>query len=124
MKKKLAARVVCSLLLAAAAGCTTIDSHVRVEGWPELKVVEHELAYREMHKQCRPYTGPLLSPLGCVVFYLDAREAHIYVARSLKFRAVLEHERLHAAGYDHPGSTQMKDILAKWQARKVALLVP
>jgi hypothetical protein len=126
VKKNAAARSICTLLLgtlllAAAAGCTTIDSHVRVEGWPELKVVEHEVAFGEMRKQCKPYSGPLMSPLGCILFYLDAGEAHIYVARRLNFRTVVAHERLHAAGYDHPGSTQMKDILEKWQAGKLAL---
>lgn len=124
MKKKSAVRSFCSILLLAAAlgGCATIDSHVRVDGWPELKIVEHEVGYREMRKHCLPYTGPLESPIACTVFYFDAGEAHIYVARQLKFKAVLEHERLHAMGYDHHGSNSMKQILERWQAAKKAEL--
>ena len=109
-----------TILAAALCGCAAIDKTVRVEGWPELKVVEHELTYKEMYRACRPYISPLDAPLACTVFYLDAGEAHIYVAKGLKFGPIVEHERLHAAGYDHYGSTHMKEVLAQWKARKAA----
>ena len=119
MNKKLLASA-CTILAAALCGCSTIDKTVRVEGWPELKVVEHELTYKEMYRACRPYISPFDAPLACTVFYLDAGEAHIYVAKGLKFGPVLRHERLHAAGYDHVGSHSMEKILAQWKARKAA----
>ncbi len=109
-----------TILAAALCGCAAIDKTVRVEGWPELKVVEHELTYKEMYRACRPFISPLDAPLACTVFYLDAGEAHIYVAKGLKFGPVIAHERLHAAGYDHVGSHNMQKILAQWQAKKAA----
>jgi hypothetical protein len=119
MKKKALASF-CTILAAALCGCSTIDKTTRVEGWPELKVVEHDLSYKEMYRACRPYIRALDAPLACTVFYLDAGEAHIYVAKGLKFGPVLDHERLHAAGYDHAGSHDMQKILAQWTARKAA----
>jgi hypothetical protein len=119
MTKKLAARTICTFLF-AAAGCTTIDSHVRVEGWPELKVVEHRVAYDEMRARCRKYVGPLMTPLGCTEFHFGAGEAHIYVTPELPLEGVLAHERLHAAGYDHIGSDHMQRLWREWQARHPA----
>ena len=120
MDRNLAVRSLASFLAAVLCGCSTMDTHTRVEGWPQLKVVEHELTYAQMYRACRPYTGLLSTPLACTVFYLDAGEAHIYVAKGLKFGPVIEHERLHAAGYDHVGSRNMRDILARWKAQKAA----
>ena len=115
------ARSICTLAIAAlATGCAMIDRQNRVEDWPQLKVVEHDLTYAELYRACRPYINPLDAPLACTVFYLDAGEAHIYVAKGLKFGPIVEHERLHAAGYDHYGSTHMKEVLAQWKARKAA----
>jgi hypothetical protein len=115
MKKQLASLSFSSLLL-AAAGCTTVDSHVRVEGWPDLKVVEHKVPYGEMHARCAKYAAPLMTPLGCTEFDFARGEADIYVTPHLATRAVLEHERLHAAGYDHPGSQHMQQLWQAWLA--------
>jgi len=115
-KKSFAARLTSSLLLLAAAGCTTIDPHVRVADWPELRVIEHHVGYREMAAHCRKYVGFLMTPLGCTEFNFAAGEAHIYVTPDLPLgKNVLEHERLHAAGYDHVGSTQMAELWHKWE---------
>jgi quinol monooxygenase YgiN len=109
------------VLVAAAAlllsGCSVIDSHKRVEGWPELKIVEHHVSTREMRDRCTKYVGPLMSPEGCTVFYLDRAEAHIYVSQDFPSAYVLEHERLHAAGYDHIGSEHMARVLENWKKR-------
>jgi hypothetical protein len=99
------------------AGCSTIDTHVRVADWPELKVVEHHVSNREMRDTCAPYVGLWMSPMGCTLYFLDQREAHIYVSEDFPSRAVLEHERLHAAGYDHVGSDGMQAMLKDWRAR-------
>ena len=119
MNKNTLVRSTCTILAAVLCGCSTIDSHTRVEGWPELKVVEHEPPYGQMYRECRPYVGALSAPLACTVFYLDAGEAHIYVAKGLRFGPIVAHERLHAAGYDHPGSHNMRDILARWKTQKL-----
>jgi hypothetical protein len=113
------------VLLAAGAllsGCAVIDSHKRVEGWPELKVVEHHVSTEEMRERCIKYVGPLTSPEGCTLFYLDRGEAHIYVSKDFPSAFVLEHERLHAAGYDHIGSDGMQQMVERWRARNESRL--
>jgi hypothetical protein len=100
--------------------CTVIDQHARVPGWPELKVLEHHVSHEEMRNRCMRFMAPYMSPEGCTVFYLDQAEAHIYVSKDFPSRQVLEHEHLHAAGYDHIGSDSMKRILERWKARQRA----
>ncbi len=114
---KRAARGFGAVGLMCLSGCAAVDTHQRVADWPELKVVEHHVSNREMRDHCAPFVGPLESPLGCTVFYFDALEAHIYVSREFPSDFVLEHERLHASGYDHIGSVALQTMLKDWRAR-------
>jgi hypothetical protein len=102
------------------SGCAVINQHQRVAGWPDLKVVEHHVSHEEMRARCTRFVAPYMSPEGCTLFYLDQAEAHIYVSKDFPSRHVLEHERLHAAGYDHIGSDNMKRVLARWKERQRA----
>ena len=70
-----------------------------------------------MRDRCNPHVGAGMSPMGCTLFFLDQREAHIYVSKDFPSAAVLAHERLHAAGYDHVGSVGMQAIVRDWKAR-------
>jgi hypothetical protein len=99
------------------SGCAVMDAHQRVAEWPELKVVEHHVSNQEMRDRCVPYVGFGMSPMGCTLFFLDQREAHIYVSKDFPSQPTLEHERLHAAGYDHVGSGSMQAILKNWNAQ-------
>lgn len=107
-------------LCASLSGCAVINQHARVADWPDLKVVEHHVSHAEMHERCKRFVGPLMSPAGCTLFYLDQSEAHIYVSKDFPNRYVLEHERLHAAGYDHIGSDNMQRVVERWKARQRA----
>jgi hypothetical protein len=104
------------VLSAALAGCAVIDKHEPVPGWPELKVVEHHVTAEEVVERCQPYAPRFSVPEACTLFYLQHGEAHIYVRKDFPLRWVLEHERLHAAGYDHVGSTAMQRMLETWKA--------
>jgi hypothetical protein len=104
--------------LACLSGCSTMDAHQRVAEWPELTIVEHHVSNLEMRNRCDPFVGPMMSPEGCTLFFLDSSEAHIYVSKDFPSPSVLEHERLHAAGYDHVGSVSMQGILRDWKASK------
>jgi hypothetical protein len=108
----------CAVLAASLSfsGCSVIG-HTRVADWPELKVLEHHVAHQEMRDRCTRFVGPFMTPEGCTVFYMDQGEAHIFVSKDFPSRLVLEHERMHAAGYDHIGSSNMRQILARWKAR-------
>jgi hypothetical protein len=103
-------------VLLGLSGCAVMDQHHRVADWPELKVVEHHVSNQEMRDRCSPYVGNGMSPMGCTLFFLDQREAHIYVSKDFPSQPTLEHERLHAAGYDHVGSGSMQAILKNWKA--------
>ena len=103
-----------AVLSAALAGCAAIDKSQTVPGWPELKIVEHHVTRDEMLAQCQPWFRSGV-PEGCTLFHFDRNEAHIYVRNDFTARWVLEHERLHAAGYDHVGSTHMQRALEAWK---------
>ena len=103
------------VLSAALTGCAAIDTHQRVPGWPELKVVEHHVATEEMLERCQRLVR-FAVPEGCTLFHFDRSEAHIYVRKDFPLSWVLNHERLHAAGYDHNGSTAMQRMLETWKA--------
>ena len=106
-----------ALWSAALGGCSVMNTHEPVRGWPELTIVEHHVPHAEMRDRCARFVSFGSSPEGCTLFYFDRREAHIYVSAELPSRGVLEHERLHAAGYDHVGSSSMRRLLEQWIAR-------
>ena len=111
---------VAALLLACLplGGCASfvIDSHTKVPDWPALKIVEHHVAEAEMRDRCVLYAPLFTSPQACTLFYFDRHEAHIFVSKEFPSARVLEHERLHAAGYDHFGSDAMARLWRGWQA--------
>jgi hypothetical protein len=112
-------RKIFAILAALAAGCAM--DHQRVEGWPALRIVEHYVPHAEMRDRCVRYAGFGMSPEACAEFYLDRNECHIWLSADFppqKF--VVEHERLHCAGYDHIGSTNMAQALSRHQAGRVA----
>ena len=86
--------------------------HQKVEGWPELQVVEHRVPADEMLARCRKYAGFGGLPLACAEFNLAARRCDIWLNQSFAPQPLVEHERLHCAGYDHVGSTNMQRFLA------------
>jgi hypothetical protein len=105
------------LLAALAAGCSVIG-HERVEGWPALQVVEHYVPHAVMRDKCAPYAGFGMSPEACAEFDLVHRQCHIWFSADFppqKF--IVEHERMHCAGYDHVGSTNMARFLQQHHAR-------
>jgi len=105
------------LLAALLTGCSAIE-HQRVEGWPELEVVEHFVPHREMQDRCVKYVGFGMSPEACAEFDLAARKCHIwYGGDSRPPGFIRRHERLHCAGYDHLGSTGMQRFLDQYTAR-------
>lgn len=86
--------------------------HIPVEGWPELKVVEHHVSEQEMRDRCAPYVGPLMTPQACAEFYLAEGECHVWFSRDFPpSESVREHELLHCKGYDHIGGNTLQQLL-------------
>lgn len=106
-----------AVLSAALGGCgaIAIDTSKPVPGWPEMKVIEHRVSRDEMLAQCQPLFRSAV-PEACTLFYFDRNEAHIWVRNDFLPRWILTHERWHAAGYDHVGSTNMQRALEAWKA--------
>lgn len=103
------------LLAALLSACSSMD-HERVEGWPQLEIVEHRVPAETMLERCRKYAGFGSVPLACAEFNLVARRCDIWLSESFAPSGVVEHERLHCRGYDHLGDTNMRDFLARYQA--------
>ena len=103
------------LLAALLGGCATI-AHEKVEGWPQLQIVEHYVPAQTMTERCRKYVGFGSVALACAEFNLATRRCDIWLNESFAPPAIVEHERLHCRGYDHVGATGMRDFLALYQA--------
>lgn len=104
-----------ALLVLALAGCTTIG-HEKIEGWPELTVVEHRVPARDMRERCRKYVGFLQTPLACAEINLATKRCDIWLDAGFAPAWVVEHEHLHCKGFDHVGSTAMREFLQKWNS--------
>ena len=111
-------RQLIALVVLLTAGCSTIDPHNRVEGWPELQVIEYRVAYEEMRARCDRYVAFGMIPLACAEFHLDARSCHIWLDRDYAPAHIVEHERMHCLGYQHPGDDGMAVMFGKWRASR------
>jgi hypothetical protein len=113
-----------AILAVVLAGCTTMD-HERVEGWPELEIVEHYVPGQAMHERCRKYVTFGSLPLACAEFNLAAKRCDIWYSTDFPpTRSIIDHERLHCAGYDHVGSSGMRQLLQRYLASTVAKAAP
>jgi hypothetical protein len=119
-RMRLAALVAAAAAGAAAAGCAGIG-HEKVAGWPRLVVVEHYVPHAEMRSRCSRYVVRFgARPLACAQFDFAAGRCDIWYSAELGRRPdLIEHERLHCAGYDHPGEQAMKRMLAAWHRQQV-----
>ena len=103
--------------------CTTI-AHEKVEGWPQLTVVEHYVPHHVMRDRCVKYTPFGSSPEACAEFNLAELRCDLWFSADFPPpKAFIQHERMHCAGYDHVGETNMRDFLAAWNARRTVTLV-
>jgi hypothetical protein len=113
-------RKVLATFAALAAGCSVIG-HEPVAGWPALEIVEHHVPHAQMRDRCARYVGFGSNPEACAEFDLAAGKCHIWFSADFPpQRFIVQHERLHCAGYDHIGSTAMQRYLGRYQAAREA----
>ena len=106
------------LLFLFLGACTTIG-HEKVEGWPKLTVVEHYVPHHVMRDRCVKYAPWGMSPEACAEFNLAELRCDLWFSADFPPpQAFIEHERLHCAGYDHVGESNMRNFLANWNARQ------
>lgn len=103
------------LLLLAA--CSTIDEHRRVDGWPELQVIEHRVSYEEMRSRCDRYVAFGMIPLACAEFSFHRGICTVWLDRDYAPDHIVEHERLHCLGHEHVGSEDMAAMLKQWRGQ-------
>lgn len=108
-------RILILLLAAASAACSTVG-HEKVEGWPELTIVEHRVSAGAMYDRCRKYVAFGMLPMACAEFNLATKRCDIWFIDGFAPRSVVEHERLHCQGHDHVGETAMRDFLTRYRA--------
>jgi hypothetical protein len=103
-------------LLAMLLSACAVIGHERVEGWPQLDIVEHYVPEAQMRDRCGQYTGFGTLPQACAEFDLSTRRCDIWFSADFPpNRDIVEHERLHCRGYDHIGASTMRSILARHQ---------
>ncbi|SRR5258708_3347236 len=113
------------VLLLVVLALPSLVGHRRVDGWPEMRVVEHVVpTVKEMGDACAVEARPGCTVFACALFYFDSNECHIWVTDETPTHlGLLEHERLHCAGYDHwwtppgCGGISMEESLRAWKAR-------
>jgi hypothetical protein len=85
----------------------------RVEGWPELAIVEHYVPQEEMRAQCAASAGSG-TVLACSKFDFRDSRCDVWLnADSWLNRFLVGHERRHCQGYDHLGDNYMEAQLAR-----------
>ena len=95
----------------------------KVEGWPELHVVEHVApTVREVGDACAGEARPGCTVMACAIFDFGAGECHVWVTDETPTHLALrEHERRHCEGYDHwwtppgCGGRSMAELLREWR---------
>ena len=105
--------IICSML----SGCATIDSHVPPPaGWPQLRVevIVDADASRGIEKYCGA-SSLLLWRVGCAVPDFAQETCFVYVRDLSPW--VIDHEKMHCAGYDHPGGNSIAKIMDYWTAQ-------
>ena len=108
-------RIPILLLAAASAACSTVG-HEKVEGWPELTIIEHRVSAGEMYDRCRKYVAFGMLPMACAEFNLATKRCDIWFIDGFAPRSIVEHERLHCQGHDQVGETAMRDFLTRYRA--------
>lgn len=103
------------LLILLLSGCATvIDLQSKPPNdWPELEVRVVRATQAEAIDACKLSVSFADVVRGCAI-------ANFYIGRCYIFLvsddpSILEHEKLHCIGYDHPGESVMRDSWQKWK---------
>lgn len=101
-----------------AAACTVIGGE-RVAGWPQLRIVEHQVPHNEMRERCAKYVGFGLSPEACAEFQFEKRRCDIWYSADFPPQSfIIEHERQHCLGYEHAGEHDLSGFLREYRAQQ------
>ncbi len=99
------------------AACTTIDPTNKVDGWPTLDTQVHVVDVAVVSQECDKYVPWYEVAVACSVFNFDNNTCDIFLPIGYS-KGMRVHEESHCKGYDHPGSTYMKDSFNEWKNTK------
>lgn len=102
-------------LTAYVPSCSTIGG-TAPDDFPDLEVRVVKVDAEGIRKHCgaRPFNWLLGGTLACPVIDFRAGTCTIYTMSDSAW--VLDHERAHCKGFDHPGETAISDL---WKAHKL-----
>lgn len=104
-----------ALAACVLSACTTIDvDRAPPADWPALDTRVHHV--ENVAIECAPYTAFGSIPFACAVIDFKANTCTIWTAVSWQF--VMEHERRHCLGYDHPDESTLRDAWEAFKATK------
>jgi hypothetical protein len=110
------------LFLAALPACSSMTHSESPADWPALVVIERQVSVIDVQKKCFKYLTPAglaLSfglTMGCAEIDFVARTCTIYTARGENDPGILEHEREHCAGKDHPGDATLRSAWERYSS--------
>lgn len=108
-------RFACPIVMLFLSGCASIDyDRGPAADWPALEIRIIKQDFKQVQRTCRNDFWPAQQVNGCAIFEFAALICHIYTWTD--DRRVIEHERAHCAGYDHPGSSAMRDAWARFKS--------
>jgi len=109
-------RPIFALAALALCACTSIDTHHRVAGWPELRVIEHYVDDGDMRRRCSKYVSFGMVPNACAEFDFAHGECHVWYSEEYPpLPGVIKHEWAHCQGYEHPTDNALAAALARYQ---------
>lgn len=102
----------------SVAACTTIDEHTEPpKDWPDLSITEHYVPHAQMRDRCVKYTAWYLNPEACMEVHFDTKVCDLWFSADFPPpQLFVQHERMHCAGYQHPGDTQLSDAWNNYKA--------
>jgi len=110
------------LLLATLPACSTMTHPESPADWPALEVTERQVSFIDVQKKCFKYLTPVAAALslgltlGCAEIDFAANTCTIYIGRGENDPGILEHEREHCAGKDHPGDATLRSAWERYSS--------
>jgi hypothetical protein len=108
-----------AVALLAIAGCATIDMHTPPPAnWPlkgEPRIVDASWG-QVIDCLGGGFSAAVMLPIACTCLYLSPAFSWGAVYTITRDPAVLEHERLHYQGYNHPGDSMTHELMAATQS--------
>lgn len=114
--------VVAILIVVALAGCASIEEHTAPPDWPKLTVRDNVVGGAEVLRRCYKYIPTWQKALGtfpmaCAEINFVSRTCNIWRAHDAT-EDVIEHEKIHCRGGQHPGDTTLADAWNAYRGRK------